>query len=211
MTDAPLLFRILGLVSLLAVLLTLRKFLNIASSLIACVWRAKENVNLESSVSLARDRNVVCGILMVPLCIAIAYYNLWCIEVFDGLSPELRLLVTAGILLVLSGVRALLARLLEPKGVNQKTYAAIKNCWRNFAILVGLVGLLVIGVLDFAGAETELIRLVTLCVAGFGYLVYLVRKLQIFAGVGTVFSTILYLCILELLPTGILVGLAILF
>lgn len=206
-----LLFAILGLLSLIAALIYLRTFLSIMPSLVACVLRARENINLEESASLARERNAAYAVLMTPAIIVIAWYNLWCIEFFDGWLPEFRFLITIGIVSAGMGLKVLLAHVMEPRGVNRKLYNAVKNSFRNFGIITTLICLATIGTMTLFKADYDSIRRVTLCIAGTVYIIYMLRKLQIFASFRDIFSSILYLCALELLPTGILIAAAILF
>lgn len=211
MEAAPFLYTFIGFLSLTAALIFLGTFLSIFPALVACLIRSKESINLEDSVALAHERDIVYYILIAPSALAIAYYNLLCIDVFDNFIPELRLLITLGIIAVLDGLKAILARIMEPRSINRKMYAAIKHCFRNFAAITALTALTAIGVMQLFNCETDTIKNVTLCIAGFGYLLFLIRKLQIFAYVRDIFSSILYLCALELLPTGLLIAAAILF
>lgn len=55
------LFDILVVVSLLVTLLLLRRLVNVYPSLIACLWRAKECFNLESSDILCARADGQCG------------------------------------------------------------------------------------------------------------------------------------------------------
>ena len=206
-----LLFSILGLLSLVAVLISLRTFLSIMPSLVACILRAKENINLEESARLVRERNVVYLVLLVPAAIAISWYNLWCIDVFDTWLPEFRFLITVGMIGAGVGMKVLLARLMEPRGVNRKLYNAVKFSFRNFSVTATLLCLVTIGTMSLFGADDESIKSVTLCVAGGVYVIYLLRKLQIIASFRDIFSSILYLCALELLPTGIIVAAGVIF
>ena len=60
------LFNILALISLLIILMMLRKLVGVFPSLVACLVRAKESINLEASAQLSRDRNFIATALVIP-------------------------------------------------------------------------------------------------------------------------------------------------
>ena len=63
------LFNILVICAFLIVLLLLRQLVGIVPSLLACVIRWKENVNLEASVKLSRDRDYMAFAMIAPFCL----------------------------------------------------------------------------------------------------------------------------------------------
>ena len=60
------LFKLLVLFSFLIVLLLLRRLVNILPSLLACLMRGKESLNLEASVKLSRDRDALALAMIIP-------------------------------------------------------------------------------------------------------------------------------------------------
>ena len=70
------LFKLLILFSFLIVLLLLRRLVNILPSLLACLTRGKESLNLEASVKLSRDRDVLAMAMIIPFCLTAFYYRL---------------------------------------------------------------------------------------------------------------------------------------
>ena len=67
------------------------------------------------------------------------------------------------------------------------------------------------GVLSFVGTDTEVIKTAMIWISAFTYALFLLRKTQIFSSSCNFFSAFLYLCALEIIPTGILVVPAVIF
>ena len=79
------LFNILVIFAFLVVLLLLRRLVGIMPSLLACVIRWKESVNLEASVKLSRDRDDMALAMIVPFCLVAFRFRLYSPE-----NPENR-------------------------------------------------------------------------------------------------------------------------
>ena len=62
-------FDILALLSLLAVITLLRRLVNIFPSLMASMIRWKENINLQASLKMRTDRDLVSLALFIPFCL----------------------------------------------------------------------------------------------------------------------------------------------
>ena len=101
----PALIFAIGLISLLLVLAKLRTFVNLTPSLVACVMRWKESVNLEESMELARERDSIYFILILPDVLIASRYNIFGLDFLDSLSPELSLAITAPMTSKLAAIR----------------------------------------------------------------------------------------------------------
>ena len=80
------LFNIFVICAFLIVLLLLRQLVGIVPSLLACVIRWKENVNLEASVKLSRDRDYIALAMIAPFCLMAFRYRLYSPGFLEGLS-----------------------------------------------------------------------------------------------------------------------------
>ena len=81
----------------------------------------------------------------------------------------------------------------------------------TFFIILTLILLATGGTMAFLDIEENTIRLATLWISVCIYTVHLLRKLQIFNSSCSVFTAFLYLCALEIIPTGTLVVSALIF
>lgn len=201
----------LGLVALIAALVYLRAFVTIVPSLFACCLRWKEVINLEDSASLARMRNIVFSMIMLPFVLMATGYNIFCLEFLDNMGPELRFAICLGITAVYFGLRMTIAAIMRPSTFNHKLWGAYMSCFRDFFTLNTLECLAITGILALCNCSDNAIRSTILIISTVNYAIHLLRRMQIFASARGVFSSILYLCALEFLPSGILIAAAILF
>ena len=205
------LFDLLALFSFLVVLLLLRRLVNILPSLLACLIRGKESINLEASVKLSLDRDALALAMIVPFCLTAFRYRLYSPVFLDGMSDDAVLGLTSAVFIVYAALRVATARLFRPQRMPKKTYDAAYKASYSFFIVYALLLLAMgalMGVIDMPEND---IRNAMLWVSAFIYLLFLIRKTQIFSTSCSVFVAFLYLCGLEMIPTGILVVSAIIF
>ena len=91
------LFDILALISLLIVIMLLRRLVNIYPSLMACLIRWKESINLEASVKLSRDRDMLAVAIIIPFCLSITRFGVYSPGFIENLNENARLGAIIGI------------------------------------------------------------------------------------------------------------------
>lgn len=205
------LFNILAITGFLIVLLLLRRLVNILPSLLACLIRGKESLNLEASVKLSLDRDMLALAMIIPFCLVAEHYRLYSPGFLDGFSENAEIGMYFGIFLIYVLLRHMVMWLFRPQKMPKKTYSAAYKAASSFFIIGTLVLLslgAVMGVLDVPAAD---VRSAMLWVSAFIYAVFLLRKVQIFSTSCSIFAAFLYLCALEMIPTGILVVSAVIF
>ena len=205
------LFDILALISVFIVIILLKRMINIFPSLMACTLRWKESINLEASVKHSLDRDMLAAAMIIPFCLAVEKFGLYSPEFMENMSQSIHLLVSIGIFLSYCIIRMLVSKLTRAQKINPKTYKTAGRASFTFFIILTLVLLLMGGILDFIDADPALIKSAMLCVSAFIYALFLLRKFQIFVSGCSFFTAFLYLCALEILPTGALVASAIVF
>lgn len=205
------LFDLLALFAFLVVLLLLRRLLNIFPSLLACLIRGKESLNLEASVKLSRDRDALALAMIVPFCLVAFRYCLYSPAILEGFSGNALLGIYFAVFFVYVLLRKLASWLFRPRRMQQKVYAAAVKASSSFFIIGTLLLLATGGVLDLFNVPEADVRSAMLWVSALIYAVFLLRKIQIFSTSCSVFVAFLYLCALEMIPTGILVVSAIIF
>ncbi len=186
-------------------LLNLRSFLKIVPSLWDCVIRWKGNISLEDSIQLARSRSWIAAILFVPFCLVVYSYDLYSPAFLDGMSPTLRLAVVSGVLVAYLLIRAFLNWQLEMHRFGTPAFSAANRSFYNYCIILFFLIFASGAILRALGCEESLLRSVLLWEITLSYVIYCFRRGQIFASVCNPFSTFLYLCSLELIPTCALV------
>ena len=205
------LFDLLALFAFLVVLLLLRRLLNIFPSLLACLIRGKESFNLEASVKLSRDRDALALAMIVPFCLVVLRYRLYSPGFLEGFSENAVTGIYFAVFCVYVLLRALMAWLFRPRKMQQKTYRTAIKASSSFFIIGTLLLLATGGLLDLFNVPEIDVRSAMLWVSALIYAIFLLRKIQIFYSSCSVFVAFLYLCALEMIPTGILVISAIIF
>ena len=205
------LFKLLVLFSFLIVLLLLRRLVNIMPSLMACMIRGKESLNLEASVKLSLDRDALALAMIIPFCLVAFRYRLYPPGFIEGMSDSSVLGIYFGMFASYLLLRFMMTWLFRPQKLPKKTYVAADKASRSFFIVYTLILLAMGGVFGLADVQDAVSRDAMLWVSAFMYLLFLLRKTQIFSTSCSVFAGFLYLCALEMIPTGILVVSAIIF
>ena len=192
-------------ICVLAGILLLRPITNVIPSLGACLLRWKECLNLEDSVKLSSDRNVMTAFLVLPFCLEAASYRLYDPAFMHTLKPFAFFAATCGIFLLYVLIRTGCAMTARSRKTSPKLFsAANRTAWSFFCIMVP-VTLAAAGICSFSGIPADLTKKVILYCAGTVYIVFIFRKFQIFRNSCSFFTAFLYLCASEILPTGILV------
>lgn len=204
MTDNPV-FCGLAVIFTFLFLLNIRSFFKIIPSLLDSVTRWKGNLDLEDSLQLSGSRNIVALILFVPFCMVVYSHSLYRPDYMDGLTPEFQLAATTGTMLAYLALRTFLNWQLEMSSYHSKTFTAANHAFFNYIIILFLIVFPVGAILNISVGNKELTRVVLLHVIAVTYLFHIFRRGQIFASACNPFTTFLYLCGLELLPTTVLV------
>ena len=205
------LFNILVICAFLVVLLLLRRLVGIMPSLLACVIRWKESVNLEASVKLSRDRDDLALAMIVPFCLVAFRYGLYSPGFLDGLSDNAVLGLYFAVFFAYVLLRFMVTMTFRPHKMPKKTFVTAVKSASSFFIICTLVLLATGGLLSVLNVPDADICNAMLWISAVIYLLFLIRKTQIFSTSCSVFVAFLYLCALEMIPTGILVVSAMIF
>ena len=205
------LFNILVLISFFIVMSMLRKLVGVFPSLMACLIRSKESINLEASAQLSRYRNFIAFSMVLPFCLIVWDEKLYTPAFMEGFNENFRFCTIFGIFMAYILVRKALEYMLRPRQVNSKTYMTACKAGRTFFSILTLTLLVMAGVMSFIDTPTEVVTDAMLWVSASIYLIYILRKTQILISSASFFAAFLYLCALEIIPTGALVASAIIF
>jgi hypothetical protein len=205
------LFNILALISLLIILMMLRRLVEVFPSLMACLFRGKESVNLEASMQLSWNRNLLALSMIIPFCLVVSRFSLYRPAFMNGLSEEAVIGETAGILITYIMIRKVLEFIIRPKKSGEKTYQTASRVSRTFFSLLTLTLLAMGGIMTFVDTPADSIRSAMLWVSAAIYLIFILRKAQILMYSCSFFTAFLYLCALEIIPTGAIIASAIVF
>ena len=204
-------FDILALISLMIVITLLRRMVNIFPSLIACLIRSKECFNLEMSVKLRSDRNRLAFAMIIPFVLVATRFRLYSPIFMEGMGEGIRICVTSGVFITYILLRTALIYLVRPHRMKPGTYSTAGKAAYTFFIILTLILLATGGIMSFMDIDFLTIHNAMIWLSGGIYLLFLLRKCQIFMSSCSIFTAFLYLCALEIFPTGILVVSAIIF
>ena len=194
----------------LLLMLSLRSGQQILPHLLRCLGRWKANIEIEDSLQLSRSRNLVALLLFVPMFMVVFRFSLYRPDFVDELPLLWRFPAVAGALAAYLLLRTFLNWQFKLGNYRNRVYTAANRSFYNYAILL-FVLLAVLGALLSLGNGPERhVTLVLRLTALLFYLLIVLRRGQIFASACGPFTTFLYLCGLELIPTGVLVATAVL-
>jgi hypothetical protein len=205
----PVLMGILVTVFVVLALLLVKNFLHVLPFLWDSVFRARGSVALENNVRVARERNQQVFVLMIPAILFIYRYRLYDARFLQSLEGNWRLAAVAGVFLAYLLLRYLMYLILKPKRRSDH-YRMAHRAGFTFFILLLLPAILGVIILYFFRANDFIIKSFLYILAALTYLVFLVRKSQILSLSCNPLLTFLYLCGLEILPTGALIATAVL-
>lgn len=202
---------ILAVISVILVMLTLNQIVGVFPSVMGCVFRLKENFNIEDSVKLSRNRSEAAFALALPFILLATHYGLYAPEWMSGMDLSLRIWFTMAVIAVFILLRFVLYLSLLPKKRSAKSYKLAYKMNLTYFVVLCSVLLVVVGFMSLLKIDTGIIKLTLLSVTGLIYLLLLVRKIQIFSSFYPTLNAFLYLCTLEFFPTGLLVVSAVIF
>ena len=198
-------------VALLMFLPVLPQFVNLFPKLWAGLFRTATCIRIEDSRKVQRSRDLVFW-LSLPATVTLVWKSgLYSPDWMAGLNAPLSLAAVAGAIAGYGLLRAALSHLLPFRRFSSKVREAAIGCPQNFWILLASVLFLSTVTLGFCKLPDNTSRIITLCLTGALYLLFLIRRFQIFAYDSNYLTAILYLCALEILPTALLVTSAVVF
>ena len=186
-------------------MLSAGSFLKILPSLWDSVIRWKGNIELEDSLQLSGSRNLIAAILFIPLCMTAYSHSLYLPDYMERLVPAARLAATCGTFIAYIALREFLNWQLEMSSYRSKTFTAANRSFYSYIIILFLLLFPTGGLLDVFAVDEATTRSILTYMAATSYIIYAFRRGQIFASACNPFTTFLYLCGLELLPTAALV------
>ncbi|MGN1210306.1 MAG: DUF4271 domain-containing protein [Candidatus Cryptobacteroides sp.] len=187
-------------------LLCIKKIRNILPSLIGCILRWKESVNLEFSMKLKRDRNILATVAVIPFCLICSQYRIYNPDFMSDMGDAIRLAVTIGAFILMLTVRHLAEWCFKGWKCDKETYNIGICSSRTFFIITTSAALIAAGITAASGMDKSLAAIVISITILCFYLISLLRKIQIFANSCNLFQAILYLCGLEILPTSLVIA-----
>ena len=205
------LFDTLALISLIVAITLLRRIVNIFPSLMACMIRWKENINLQIRLKMRTDRNLLAAVLSIPFCLTAFRFRLYSPSFMESMTDNAVLGITFAVFAGYLALRAACRYIFRLHKSPSAIYETAADSSRTYFIVLTFLLMATGGILSFIGVTPEHIKTAMFWLSGAMYLVFLIRKTQIFNSSCSFFVSFLYLCALEILPTGVLITSAVIF
>lgn len=205
------LFNILALISVLFVLAMLKRIASILPMMATCLIRKKENITIDTSLKLRTERDLAAASMLLPFCLAASRFRLYDAGFMTGMTDNAVIGITAGVFIGYILLRSALAAAIRPKRIPSAIYHAAISTAHTYFFLLTLLMLVTGGLMSACGAGQHIIKTTMFWLSGTIYTLYLIRKMQIFSSGCNLFVSFLYLCALEILPTGVLITSAVIF
>ena len=202
-SDLPL-NRWLVLAAVLIVMLNINRLIELLPYLVRAIIDWKANMRLEASVPRTRSRDIISISMIFPFCLLADRYGLVTIDALSFCPGHLSALATGGVFIAYLLLRHIVYIIWMPEKSDASTYRTARSCERNYFIMIVAAELFTAGALSITGIPDEAVRRVLLYGLAALYLLTLTRKSQILSSSYNPFSTFLYLCALELVPTAML-------
>lgn len=196
----------LVILSALALAFAIPSLYRIFPHVFKCLSRWRWNFTIEASLQLARTRDTIFLLSIVPFCLVVSRYRLFDPDCFGRIPEAWRTLAVIGTAFLYHLVRSLIYFAAQTRVSAVATFQTARRSERNYFILLTFFLLLTAGVLfAFRASETG-IQGALFGVLGVIYALFIWRKAEILLSSCNPLSTFLYLCALEFLPTGMLVA-----
>ncbi len=197
--------RILLMVATLISFISMKSLLQFAPRILFAMDRTSVTVSLEQNYNLARVRTRLALAAVLPLCLIADYCKFYRPSWWAFIPSEWSALATIGVFFCYFIVRRICSALfLSGKISHNKALAIRRSPYSFFLFAVILISFSMILVRIMA-LSAQTIRIVLLAEISIAYLSSLIRIASVLKQSCKGFSTFLYLCTLELLPTSILV------
>ena len=199
---------ILICVTAIAAILTLAQLVELLPFLVGGLFRPKPIASLEDSVRHARDRNILALVSLPAFVLIVSRFGLYAPQWMAPFPPGGQTLLILAVSVGYALLRGILVALLRAPGAG---YGLAARSFYNFFIVATLTLVLSVGILTLLRTNPLVIKRICWIEIGLTYPVFLVRRTQILGNSCNQFTAFLYLCALELLPTGLLVASALVF
>jgi len=173
-------------------------------SLLAAVVRWKESENINYAAKISRSRTRSCIALTIPFLLVSARYCLF--SPAANPSPLMQLGITAAAMLGWLLVRLLMTAIFKSRHMRKDAWQSAVKCPESFFCILSGLMLVSAAVFHFTACPDEIAREIILWEIGVLYLLSIIRETQIFVHYRGGFSGFLYLCTLELIPSGLLIA-----
>ncbi|MGN0191739.1 MAG: DUF4271 domain-containing protein [Candidatus Cryptobacteroides sp.] len=192
-------------VALLTFLPFMDQYIRLCPVFFGSLFNTATAIRNEDKCKISRSRNTIFAISILPLAIFVWHNGLFCPNFMEGLDSPWDFLATAGALLAYFVLRAAIRKSLPAPKMKNKVYAAYCGLPRTFAVTLLSIVIPIDILMDSLSIPGMVTKIVFYSLTGICYLVFLIRRFDIFASESNFLQAILYLCSHEIVPTALLI------
>lgn len=185
----------------LAVVLLLSPVIHATPAAFSSFLRVRNCKDVEGSVRLSRDRNITAILFIVPFVMLHSRFRIYDPGWMESWTPEAHFLGTLGVFGLYILIRFLLFITLSPRRHREDAHTLAHRFSLSAFILLAILLPAVTGILLVFGANDLTVKWIIIHIDILFFGLYCFQKAQIFALSCNPFTTFLYLCALEFLPT----------
>ncbi len=198
--------RILTVAMLVIVLVCLQDFFQLAPLLSGCLVRSRGNIEIEHSVSQARNRNRCAFAGLGILSLLADRYGLYPAAFVYAAAPGWRVPILFGVFCLFAIFHRIVAGLIRKNKLDNESRAACTHAVYNYFLATLPLMLVSVAVLWLFKAGDSAIRAVLLAEIFAVLMITLLREGQILSSKYSPLQTFLYLCGLEFIPLAALIA-----
>lgn len=211
MWDMVLTNRVAVAFAVLLFLLCFKDIILLFPHLMYAVRMSRGGVTLEHSLSMARIRNTVALVHVLPFCLMADRFALYRPAFWQLIPAEWSLPATILVFGAFLLLRTLCFQLSKPRRLSSEQASTVRRCGYNYFILLTWLMLLTIGVTGIFAPDPVTVKVILLCETAFAFLLSILQSTHFLGGLLSRFTTFLYLCTFEIMPAAVVVASAILF
>lgn len=202
MTEIPWQLSVTAACAIALVLLVLGSIVDFTPTLLGCLIRGKENINLFNNVKMKLTRNRILMACLPAFFLILGNYPFH--PMLGGEPMGRQFLLTAAIMAGYLLVRLLCQPLFFNRTMRQKEFRCGVQVFYTFCVAAMLAILVEFGICRICCVENETVAAVIKWTFAALYAVFLIREFQVFSAHRGYLAAFLYLCGLEILPAGAL-------
>lgn len=190
---------------LVAILLSIRKIVEVTPWLLGAFYRTKENFNLENILSVTISRDITALLSLVSASVLAARYRMIPFGFIANDDAALQLLCSFATLLAVWAYRKGINALFTALTGKDRVYKVLMKSSYTYFIIMTALAFIITGVMYVSGnRDWNIIRIGCASAAALTWITYIFREIRIFIQSNcSPYSSFLYLCTLEILPIGV--------
>lgn len=196
--------------SVIIFLISFREFVALVPVLMDSLSRWRTCLSIDSNLQTRSARNLFGFIFIIPFTVIADRFSFIPAARLAAVPAEWHIVAVLAIIVAWLLLRSIIYFICSLRIRKRELFQTAHKSFFNYWILAGSLNIVTGGICLLAGVDAGIARMVLLGELALLYLIAIIRKSQILASFCSLSHTFLYLCALEILPTGTLIALSLL-